>query len=86
MTWTLRQGPEQQWVADERSAPGIYLEHLDGVAWTEAPLPRRWHRCRPQTRALDRGMRVFRCPCGAIALDEPSGWVDRNSGRRWWSL
>lgn len=56
-----------------------YVEHLDGVPWHEAPIPRRWHRCRAQTTAWDRGRRVLRCACGAYGLGFPPRWTDRNS-------
>lgn len=52
------------------------MAHKDGVPWWEAPIPRWWHRCRPQTV----GMAVERCACGSI--NTPFGWHDRNSRRR----
>lgn len=58
--------------------------HRDGVAWHDAPVPRRWHRCRAQTEAYDGGNReiVKRCPCGAITINkrgEKSYWMQRNT-------
>lgn len=57
-------------------AEGGVVEHLDGIPWYEAPRPRRWHRCKPQTR----GHSIARCACGAIWI--LGGWVERNSRRR----
>lgn len=61
------------------------LTHADGDWWYEAPLPRRWHRCRPHTSALTtmRG-RVFdidRCACGAMRFSG-GPWTDRNQRRK----
>lgn len=57
-----------------------YLEHLGGIGWSDAPVPHRWHRCRPQTRGW---MQCFveRCACGATRLDQ-SHWMQRNQRRR----
>jgi hypothetical protein len=54
------------------------------AAWWNAPLPRRWHRCRPhQTGALGDGTPVDRCACGGIRLGgPPHPWLERNSRRR----
>lgn len=57
-------------------------EHLDGVKWFEAPVPRRWHRCTPQTRAwIGLFTRVERCACGAIRIDE-GFWHNKNETRK----
>lgn len=60
------------------------ITHRDGVPWHDAPIPRRLHRCTPQTTALNLrgGERIYRCACGAIALDEPRYWMERNSSRK----
>lgn len=65
------------WVAD-RYGKRLSVEHLDGVPWYEAPIPSRLHHCWAQTRALDEGVRIERCPCAAIRLDG-DGWVERNN-------
>lgn len=53
-----------------------------GVSWHKAPLPRRWHRCRVQTRGwFNEFDLVERCACGAIRLDGGS-WLERNQRRR----
>jgi len=80
---------EQEWVAAQivvRSARDrratLELEHRDGVPWWSAPLPRRWHRCRWQTRGwvgLSAGME--RCACGA-ARYPGRAWLFRNARRR----
>jgi hypothetical protein len=41
----------QRWGRSE-IGPGEWIEDLDGIGWYERPAPRRWHRCRPATRAL----------------------------------
>jgi hypothetical protein len=58
---------------------GLY--NLGGVPWWEAPIPRRWHRCKPQTKGWS-GRMVFRCACGASAVDDTRHWFDRNQRRR----
>lgn len=58
------------------------VEHLDGVWWHEAPLPRRWHRCSTQTVGHAYGKLVERCACGAIRFDEGL-WRDKNARRRY---
>ena len=47
------------------------LHAVDGVWWYDAPLPRRWHRCRPWTVGLVDGGHlgpavVQRCACGGM--------------------
>lgn len=60
-----------------------YTASLDGVAWYDSPVPRRWHRCTPQTRAQFAGLgRVERCACGAIRRGPGDVWLERNSRRR----
>ena len=56
-----------------------FLEHLGGVSWADAPRPRRWHRCKPQTRGFFHGRMTYRCACGAAAVDWPEIWINRNS-------
>lgn len=56
------------------------VTHLDGIDWTEAPIPPRFHRCWPQTS----GMGVQRCACGAIGRGF-GPWMEKNSRRGpWW--
>lgn len=53
-----------------------------GVSWHKAPRPRRWHRCRVQTRGWFNDFDlVERCACGAIRLNGRS-WLERNQRRR----
>lgn len=63
---------------------GDYLDHFGGVDWVDAPLPRRRHRCRPQSRGRFGllGRLVERCACGATRLDGEAPWFERNSRRR----
>lgn len=56
-------------------------EHVNGVRWHEAPLPRRWHRCRTQTSGWVGLTRVERCACGALSRNG-GRWLERNSRRR----
>lgn len=59
-----------------------WIEHLDGIPWYKAPIPRRWHRCKPQTKGWLRYFtRVQRCACGGIRMDGHHGWAERNSRR-----
>ena len=59
------------------------IEHLDGVAWHEAPIPRRWHHCKPQTRGVMHYFtEVERCTCGAIRLNGDGHWMERNERTR----
>lgn len=61
---------------------GEYLEHRDGIDWYHAPLPRRWHRCTPQSRGWFKDHAVLRCACGAIATSDCGlFWMERNSRR-----
>jgi hypothetical protein len=61
---------------------GYRIESLGGTNWNDAPLPRWWHRCRPQTRGwLDLDY-VERCACGAIRLSPGDLWAERNQTRR----
>jgi len=62
--------------------------HRDGIAWYAAPVPGRWHRCKPWSVFISRhGMTgepvlVERCACGAQRRDgEEYVWTDRNSRR-----
>lgn len=51
---------------------------LDGIPWHQAPKPRRWHRCKAQTRGWIRWLTyVERCACGAIG--DGRVWANRNS-------
>ena len=46
------------------------MHHLDGVPWTDAPMPRRLHRCRPQTVGyVNYFTKYERCACGAVRRD-----------------
>lgn len=55
--------------------------HTDDIKYTEAPLPRRWHRCKPwSVYLLPTGM-VDCCACGATRL-RLGGWRKRNSRRK----
>lgn len=56
------------------------LHHRDGVAWLDAPMPWRFHRCSAQTYGyFNYSEQVERCACGAIRLDGRSHWMNRNS-------
>jgi hypothetical protein len=67
-------------LAGER--PADPHRHVDGVPWYEAPLPRRFHRCRPQTSGRAGHFDfVDRCACGAIRWNARY-WLERNSRLR----
>jgi hypothetical protein len=72
-------------VSGPRALPGMssWADDVGGVNWYDAPVPRRWHKCKPQTKAFiaERGWYVERCACGAIR-HERDGWLDRNTKRR----
>ena len=59
-----------------------YTESLDGIDWADAPLPRRWHRCRAQTRGWIGLSYVERCPCGGTRLEPRGRWMEKNQTRR----
>lgn len=59
----------------------VDAENLDGVWWHAAPKPRRWHRCKPQTRGRLDGRTIERCACGAVRIDGHQ-WFERNSRTR----
>lgn len=60
----------------------IGMKHRNGVPWYQAPIPSRWHRCRPWTSALDDLTRVDRCACGATRLGgSEHRWLERNERR-----
>jgi hypothetical protein len=56
----------------------IEIEHVGGVAWHQAPIPRRWHRCRAQTYGQHGLDQIERCACGGIRLNGQV-WLERNS-------
>lgn len=55
--------------------------HRDGVKWSDAPLPRRLHRCTAWTTAVRLG--VLRCACGAMTRAPfEDRWANRNARRK----
>lgn len=61
--------------------PGFEIAHTNGTPFSEAPLPWRWHRCRPWSRARLPGIgHIERCACGAIRRDRAM-WIEKNSRR-----
>lgn len=64
------------------SIDDIDIQHVDGVAWYDAPLPPRLHRCQTQTSGWLRILtKVERCACGAMRVDG-NGWANKNERRR----
>ena len=55
-------------------------DHIDGVAWFDAPVPKLRHRCVPQTNEWDGVTRRQRCTCGAVRIDGGM-WINRNARR-----
>jgi len=60
----------------------IDVQDVGGVPWYNAPLPRRWHRCRRQTYGWIGMDYVERCACGAMRLSGRGGWMDKNERRK----
>lgn len=59
-----------------------YVEDLNGVAWYDAPKPRRWHRCKAQTRGRFNDLAMDRCACGGVRYVGDDFWIERNSRRK----
>src|ERR1022692_4277303 len=58
------------------------MESLDGIDWGNGRVPRRWHRCRAQSRGHVQGDgMVERCNCGATRLGGDGPWIHRNETR-----
>ena len=57
-----------------------YVQHKDGIWWFDAPLPRRWHKCKTHTIALLGTGLIRRCRCGAISWNGGM-WIEKNSER-----
>ncbi len=62
------------------------MVNRDGILWADAPLPRRWHRCKVWTAPgpnawKDRILQGFdgRCACGAIKWE--GHWMRKNERR-----
>ena len=68
------------WVRTYENGPD-YIESAGGIDWCDAPLPRRFHRCRTQTRGWLRFSYVERCACGATRLRPGKFWIGRNERR-----
>jgi hypothetical protein len=58
-----------------------YIESLNGISWGDGALPRRWHRCRAQTRGWMNLDYVERCNCGATRLSPSGPWIHKNETR-----
>lgn len=67
----------KNWVTD--STTGHH--HRDATPWHRAPIPRRWHRCRPWTIGTGSYGTVYRCACGALSNDAKH-WIQRNERRQ----
>jgi hypothetical protein len=66
----------------EPASRGTEIWHLDGVAWHDAPIPWRLHRCWAQTFGYVNWFTpIQRCACGAANFDD-CGWVEKNERRR----
>jgi hypothetical protein len=59
-----------------------YIEAIDGISWSDAPLPPRLHLCFPQTRGWFSLNYTERCACGAIRLSAHGPWMEKNQTRR----
>lgn len=58
------------------------VEHRDGVPWSEAPLPRRRHRCTVWTSEWFGLSQVCRCACGASIENIVQRWSGKNARRK----
>ena len=68
-----------QW---RNSETGEWVGDKDGIGWHEAPLPRRWHLCRPQTFGFVSKSYIERCACGGMWTLDGGGWTHKNSRRK----
>jgi hypothetical protein len=73
---------DTDWQCTYQAADGsVKVECLGGVDWMDAPLPPRFHRCKPQTRGgVNRFTRVYRCACGGVSMDGRY-WDEKNDRR-----
>lgn len=76
----IRHVPEREGASVEDFSDTVIYD-FDGISWHEAPVPRRLHRCRPQTYGLIGFSLYVRCACGAISPDGDP-WLERNSRRK----
>lgn len=55
--------------------------HEGGVKWFDAPIPKSRHRCWAQSTGWVNLKLIWRCPCGAMAVDPGDNphWLQRNS-------
>lgn len=58
-----------------------YVESIDGIPWTDAPLPPARHACRPQTRGWFTLSYAERCACGAARSSVHGPWIEKNQTR-----
>lgn len=57
-----------------------YVYDTAGVPWHKAPLPARFHRCKPWTTVRGFGQTSVFCACGADRFQ--GHWFDKNKRRR----
>ncbi len=68
----------EQWL-DRVRAERIPPTSIDGVAWNQLPIPRRWHRCHAQSYGSVGPFHLIeRCPCGGTRIDREGPWLYRN--------
>lgn len=64
-------------------SPTLGVENKDGIWWHQAPLPRRWHRCKPWTSGEMFFEHFDRCACGSLRKGGPGNpWSRKNTRRR----
>jgi hypothetical protein len=63
-----------------RTNDGIWVKHTFGRPWWQAPLPKKWHRCKAWSIIIMPDASVERCACGGIRIDHRM-WVERNQRR-----
>lgn len=58
--------------------PISFISNRNGVFFLEAPMPRKWHRCKVQTSARTIYGTIHKCACGASRVGRV-GWSGKNT-------
>jgi len=71
------------WVPELYGGTKYYIEHLDSIPWSKAPVPKKRHKCKAQTRGINRDTfaEIQRCACGAVKINDYN-WIERNSRKK----
>lgn len=60
-------------------SPIDWMSNRDGVFFLDAPMPRKWHRCKIQTTARTRNGTIHRCACGGMRVGVLGFWNYKNT-------